>query len=72
MFENRIKHLEEAHSTLDRELVKLEAYPSPAGAYVNMRIADIKKMKLKLKDDIEGLRKRAIMEDNTVVISKQI
>ena len=70
MFENRIKHLEEAHATLDRELVKLEAYPSPADAYVNMRIADIKKMKLKIKDDIEGLRKRAITENKTIAIPK--
>ena len=50
--ESRIIFLEETHRILDVEIQRLEE-TSP----VNPTIMDLKKQKLKIKDDIENLKK---------------
>lgn len=54
MYENRIKHLEEAHHALDKKIKGLEA----TGVYEDEHLHELKKQKLKLKDDIENLKKK--------------
>jgi hypothetical protein len=54
---NRIQFLEETHRILDVEIQRLEK-ASP----FNPAIIDLKKQKLKIKDDIENLKK--IQPDN--------
>jgi hypothetical protein len=50
--ESRIKFLEETHRVLDIEVKRLEE-KSPG----NPAIFDLKKQKLKIKDEIENLKK---------------
>jgi hypothetical protein len=50
--ESRIKFLEETHRVLDIEVKRLED-KSPG----NPAILDLKKQKLKIKDEIENLKK---------------
>ncbi len=54
MYENRIKHLEEAHHALDKRIRGLEA----TGVYEDEQLHELKKQKLKLKDDIEELKRK--------------
>ncbi len=54
MYENRIKHLEEAHHALDKRIRGLEA----TGVYDDEQLHELKKQKLKLKDDIEELKRK--------------
>lgn len=54
MYENRIKHLEEAHHALDKRIRGLEA----TGIYEDEQLHELKKQKLKLKDDIEQLKRK--------------
>jgi len=51
--EHHIKHLEEQHNKLDKEIIKEETN------YGNCAVISIlKKKKLKLKDEIEGFKKQ--------------
>ncbi len=52
MYEARIKHLEEAHHSLDKRIKGMEA----TGVFEDEQLHELKKQKLKLKDDIEFLR----------------
>jgi len=54
MYESRIKHLEEAHHALDKQIKGLEL----TGVFEDERLHELKKLKLKLKDDIESLRRK--------------
>jgi uncharacterized protein YdcH (DUF465 family) len=60
MYENRIKHLEEAHRALDKQINTLEKN----GLFEDLKLEDLKKQRLHLKDDIVILkRKQQIHEE---------
>ena len=60
MYENRIKHLEEAHRVLDKQIDTLEKN----GLFEDLKLEDLKKQRLHLKDDIVILkRKQQIHEE---------
>lgn len=60
MYENRIKHLEEAHRALDKQIDTLEKN----GLFEDLKLEDLKKQRLHLKDDIAILkRKQQIHEE---------
>ena len=48
MYENRIKHLEEAHRALDKKIDTLEKN----GLYEDLHLEELKKQRLHLKDEI--------------------
>jgi hypothetical protein len=52
-WENRIKHLEEAHTALDKQVDNLEKN----GLFEDIRLHELKKQRLILKDQIEHLKK---------------
>lgn len=49
---NHIKHLEEAHRVADLQIQELERHPHAE----EQRLHDLKKLKLKYKDEIETLK----------------
>jgi uncharacterized protein YdcH (DUF465 family) len=52
MYENRIRHLEEAHRVLDKNIADMERnHPHVE----EKKVAELKKQKLQLKDDIARL-----------------
>lgn len=60
MYENRIKHLVEAHRALDKQIDTLEKN----GLFEDLKLEDLKKQRLYLKDDIAILkRKQKIHEE---------
>lgn len=60
MYENRIKHLEEAHRALDKQIDSLEK----TGLYEDLKLEELKKQRLRLKDDIAILQaKQAGLEE---------
>jgi hypothetical protein len=60
MYENRIKHLEEAHHMLDKKIDQMER----TGIYGDEDIHDLKKKRLFLKDEIVLLQaKQAGLEE---------
>jgi len=54
MLQNRIRHLEEMHAVLDKQIDGLES----TGAFHDDRLNDLKKRRLQIRDQIEGLRRR--------------
>ena len=52
MYENRIKHLEEAHRALDKQVDALEK----TGLYEDLKLEELKKQRLQLKDKIAILK----------------
>ncbi len=52
MYQNRIKHLEEAHRALDKQIDSMER----TGIYDDLKIDEMKKQRLRLKDDIVILK----------------
>jgi hypothetical protein len=52
MYENRIKHLEEAHRALDKQIDNLEKN----GLFEDLKLEELKKQRLRLKDDIVILK----------------
>ncbi len=54
MYENRIKHLEEAHRVLDKQIDTLEKN----GLFEDLKLEDLKKKRLHLKDEIVILKHR--------------
>lgn len=53
MYQQRIAHLEEAHRSLDRQIEKLQQ----SGVYEDHTLNELKKKKLKCRDEISRLRK---------------
>lgn len=51
--EHHISHLQEKHDHLDKEIKELEAHHTDS-----LKVETLKKLKLKLKDEIEGFRKQ--------------
>jgi len=54
MYENRIKHLEEAHHMLDKKIDQMER----TGVYEDEDIHKLKKQRLLLRDQIQDLLKK--------------
>ncbi len=54
MYENRIKHLEEAHHLLDKKIDGLET----TGIFDDLEIEKLKKQRLQLKDQIAILKNK--------------
>lgn len=48
MYENRIKHLEEAHRALDKQIDNLEKN----GLFEDLKLEELKKQRLLLKDKL--------------------
>jgi uncharacterized protein YdcH (DUF465 family) len=54
MYEQRIKHLEEAHRALDKQVDTLEKN----GLFEDLKLEELKKQRLHLKDELVILRKK--------------
>ncbi len=54
MYEMRIKHLEEAHRALDKQVDNLEKN----GLFEDLKLEELKKKRLLLKDDIAILKRK--------------
>ena len=52
MYQNRIKHLEEAHRALDKQIDTLEK----TGVFQDLKLEEMKKQRLHLKDNIAILK----------------
>ncbi len=52
MYENRFKHLEEAHRALNKQIDTLEKN----GLFEDLKLEELKKQRLHLKDEIAILR----------------
>ena len=61
MYQNKIKHLEEAHRVLDKQIDSMEK----TGIYDDLKIEELKKQRLHLKDEIVILKHKhkAIMQE---------
>ena len=61
MYQNKIKHLEEAHRVLDKQIDTMER----TGIYDDLKIEELKKQRLRLKDEIVILKHKheAIMQE---------
>ena len=61
MYQNRIKHLEEAHRALDKQIDSMEK----TGIYDDLKIEELKKQRLRLKDAIVILKHKhqAVMQE---------
>ena len=63
MYEGRIKHLEESHRLLDKQISDLER----TGNYTDESLSNMKKQKLLLKDEIARLVKLQWEHDHETV-----
>ena len=54
MFENRLRHLEEMHAILDRQIDGLES----TGAFHDENLNTLKKRRLQIRDQIESLKRK--------------
>ena len=60
MYENRIKHLEEAHRALDKQVDTLEKN----GLFEDLKLEELKKQRLLLKDEIAILKRKQLREES--------
>ncbi len=60
MYETRIKQLEEAHRALDKQVDNLEKN----GLYEDLKLEELKKQRLLLKDEIAILKRKQIREES--------
>jgi uncharacterized protein YdcH (DUF465 family) len=63
VYENRIKHLEEAHRALDKQVDTLEK----TGLYEDLKLEELKKQRLQLKDKIAILKHKQYSTNNPTV-----
>ena len=59
MYELRIKHLEEAHRALDKQVDTLER----TGLFEDLKLENLKKQRLLLKDEIVILKHKQLREE---------
>ena len=59
MYENRIKHLEEGHRALNKQIDTLEQN----GLFEDLKLEDLKKQRLHLKDEIAILKTKQQIHD---------
>ena len=62
MYENRIRHLEVMHASLDKQIRGLES----TGRFDDATMATLKKQKLALKDQLAELRKKQHEHDQEI------
>jgi len=62
MYENRIRHLEVMHASLDKQIRGLES----TGRFDDATMATLKKQKLALKDQLSELRKKQYEHDQEI------
>jgi uncharacterized protein YdcH (DUF465 family) len=62
MYENRIKHLEEAHRALNKQIDTLEKN----GLFEDLKLEELKKHRLHLKDEIAILKHKQLDHENNV------
>ena len=60
MYDNRIKHLEEAHRALDKQIDTVEKN----GLFEDLKLEELKKQRLRLKDDIVILKHKQLENKN--------
>lgn len=60
MYDNRIKHLEEAHRALDKQIDTLEKN----GLFEDLKLEELKKQRLRLKDNIVILKHKQLENKN--------
>ena len=63
MYENRIRHLETMHNSLDKQIRGLES----TGRFNDATMQTLKKQKLQLKDQISELKKKQWEHDHEYV-----
>lgn len=63
MYENRIKHLEEAHRALDKQIDNLEKN----GLFEDLKLEELKKQRLLFKDEIARLTRLQWEHDHETV-----
>lgn len=63
MYENRIRHLEEMHAALDKQIRGLES----TGRFTDDAMQTMKKQKLSLKDQISELKRKQWEHDHESV-----
>jgi uncharacterized protein YdcH (DUF465 family) len=63
MYEARIKHLEEAHRSINQQIDTLEK----TGLFEDLKLETLKKQRLHLKDEIAILKRKQITHENTNV-----
>ncbi len=63
MYETRIKHLEEAHRVLDKQVDTLEKN----GLFEDLKLEELKKQRLHLKDEIVILKRKQLNHENSNV-----
>ena len=63
MYENRIRHLEEMHASLDKQIGGLES----TGRFTDETMQTLKRQKLSLKDQISELKRRQWEHDHESV-----
>jgi uncharacterized protein YdcH (DUF465 family) len=63
MYEARIKHLEEAHRALDKQVDALETN----GLFEDLKLEELKKQRLHLKDEIAILKRKQLTHENNNV-----
>ena len=54
MFESRLRHLEEMHAILDKQIDGLES----TGAFHDENLSMLKKRRLQIRDQIESLKRK--------------
>jgi len=62
MYENRIRHLEVMHASLDKQIRGLES----TGRFDDATMTTLKKQKLALKDQLSELRKKQYEYDQEI------
>jgi uncharacterized protein YdcH (DUF465 family) len=63
MYENRIKHLEESHRVLDQKIDTLEKN----GLFEDMKMQELKKQRLLLRDELAILRRKQWEHDHETI-----
>lgn len=63
MYENRIRHLETMHEALDKRIDALEK----TGVFTDPQLAEMKKQKLQIRDQLSDLRRRQWEHDHETV-----
>lgn len=63
MYEHRIKHLEEMHHALDKQVETLER----TGVFGDDRLHNLKKERLRIKDEIAILKKKQWEHDHETI-----
>jgi uncharacterized protein YdcH (DUF465 family) len=63
MYENRIRHLETMHESLDKQIRGLES----TGRFNDATLATLKKQKLSLKDQITELKRKQWEHDHEFI-----